>query len=1035
MVSRVARSALAVLTTCALCAPTSVAFTATASEEPSGGTDILLEPAGTFAYPLFASYRPEFGNWLYLIRSDVERGIGFRPPVYAKFSPEYQLNDPPEGITYKKVDGPEWLDVDPDTGRVSVTNDLLEYKKLRYSKKAVPEKLYTLTVDVDFPDGKTWTQYISVALFNNWTSYLLYNNPATLEEPRFPRRPLHLTPGQTLTLTREDISWKDPQVTCGDKPGAEDVKCIEREIPGFWPSGVWDADLTVEPQPHVDNPLLDYVTTEVITDDAGEFQELKIHAHKELEELNIQGYRGGNVPIRFRWSPREGQQFTWSEGDVWDVVPLYVFFNRLPDNDNYIVRTAERISTVTGRTAAIPLPTFDSAGIDGLPEQPVDPEFSVLDGDGATYTDWVSVDPASGQLVANPQTAEHLGDHEVPMQVRFQDGTVSPEFHVPVHVAPLASTAQPAWANAQVARGTTSLQVPQSGTLLDGAQVSVDTDAEGFSAVVGADGAIEVTAPESAAVGTTATFKVTTKYPDSSEAVPGSIDTDEFTVTIVAPEGDTVDAVSYPAQELTRGETLTVPAPSVRNVKFAPVTETEGTLTPEWAQVSSDGTVVLTPSTKLPSGETTVPVRAEDGRGDVRIVEIPVTLRTVSERFNPSWADTSAPWGEQLTVRNSGDAIDAVVEASLLDAPSWHTAVNGDIITVTPSPDAKPGDTARLRITATYSDESTDTQVVTVRMRSLAESLSVDWEDVAGPHGAQLRSSNVGDPLPENTVVSVTGPSGWDITIADDAGTITLVPPAAAEVGEQTAVKVSLLLPDGSSKDAVFHAKVTPSEDALPTSPAASTATTAAPTETPTAAPTSKPANPVQPAETTRSTALTPTAATAATTTTTAPTTPRETSTKTTVAASATSTTRTAPTTASTTTTALTAPTAPTHQPPAGSGGDTALPAGSGKLPSGASISSALALAVSPLMLFMPIALAQQTAVPGLTPALEQLDAQLRALPPEVVRPLDQALAGSGFNLGGAAAAGAVVTSSIVALSVVLAAGQAQGQIGSTAAE
>ena len=86
-------------------------------------------------------------------------------------------------------------------------------------------------------------------------------------------------------------------------------------------------------------------------------------------------------------------------------------------------------------------------------------------------------------------------------------------------------------------------------------------------------------------------------------------------------------------------------------------------------------------------------------------------------------------------------------------------------------------------------------------------------------------------------------------------------------------------------------------------------------------------------------------------------------------------------------------------------------------------------------MLLIPIALAQQTAVPGLTPALEQLDAQLRALPPEAVRPLDRALAGSGFNLGGAAAAGAVLTSSIVALSIVLAAGQAQGQIGSTAAE
>lgn len=1025
MASRVARSALAVLTTCALCAP-SIALTATASEEPSGGTDMLLEPAGTFAYPLFASYRPEFGNWLYLIRSEVERGIGFRPPVYAKFSPEYQLIDPPEGITYKKVEGPEWLDVDPDTGQVTITEDLFEYKKLRYSKKTVPEKLYTLKVEVAFPDDNTWTQHISVALFNNWTSYLLYNNPATLEEPRFPRRPLHLTPGQTLTLTREDISWKDPQVTCGDKPGAEDVKCIEREIPGFWPSGVWDADLTVEPQPHVDNPLLDYVTTEVITDDEGEFQELKIHAHKKLEELNIQGYRGGNVPIRFRWSPHEGQQFTWSEGDVWDVVPLYVFFNRLPDNDNYVVRPAERISTVTGRAAAIPLPTFDSAGIDGLPEQPVDPEFSVLDGDGATYTDWISVDAASGQLVARPRTAEHLGDHEVPMRVTFKDGTVSPEFHVPVHVASLASTAQPAWANAQVARGTTRLEVPQSGTLLDGAQVTARTDAEGFAAIARPDGSIEVTAPANAPVGTTATFTVTTRYPDSTEAVPGSIGTDEFTVTVVAPEGDTVDAVRYPAQELTRGESLTVPAPQVRNVTFAPATDADGTPTPEWAQVAPDGTVVLTPSANLPRGETTVPVRAEDGRGDVRVVEIPVTLRTVSERFNPSWADTSAPWGEQLTVRNSGDAIDAVVEASLLDAPSWHTAVDGDTVEVTPGPDAKPGDTARLRITATYSDESTDTQVVTVRMRSLAESLSVNWEDVAGPRGHLLRAANTGDPLPEGTAISASGPSEWGIELIDGTGTITLTPPENAKADEHAAVQISLWFPDGSHADAEFNAKVTPGEVPQPTSsaPAPSTETgtetgtetstvpTAVPPATPTATPTVATSAATSAPSATVSTSATPATPTAA---------PQPTT-----AAPAVPTTPTAPTEAPTT-----QPTQPTQTAQV----QTPLPTVPGEGSSGTSISRGFALAVSPLMLLIPIALAQQTAVPGLTPALEQLDAQLRALPPEAVRPLDQALAGSGFNLGGAAAAGAVVTSSIVALSIVLAAGQAQGQIGSTAAE
>lgn len=1030
MHSRVARSALAVLTTCVLCAA-GVVPSASAAQEQSSGNEILIggsptevaaQETGERKYPLFASYRPEFGNWLYVVRPDASRGAAFRAPVYAKFSPEYQLVAPPAGVKYRKVAGPEWLEVHPDTGQVSITEDITNFLKLRYNTTDVKEQLYTLKVDVLFPDGRPWTQYISVALFDSWENYHAYNNPATLEEPRFPRRPLHLTPGQTLTLTREDISWKDPQVTCGEKPGAEDVQCTERETLGYWPSGVWDADLTVEPQPNDENPLLDpkYVTTEVITDEAGEFQELRIHAQKKLAELGAQGFVGGNVPIRFRWSPRDGQQFTWSTADVWDVVPLYVFFNALPDNDNYVVRPVNGISTVTGREAATPLPTFDSEGIEGLPEQPEGAEFVVLDGDGASYTDWVSVDAGRGQIVARPSAPEHVGDHEVPMQVKFKDGTVSPEFAVPVHVAPLASTAQPEWGDATFTRGTTQLHVPQVGTLLDGAQVTVDTDAEGFAATVGADGTIEVTAPETVPVGTTATFTVTTRYSDSTEALPASFDTDQFALTVVAPEGDVVDAVSYPRQTVTRGESVTVPAPGVRNVKFA-----RAATTPEWAQVAPDGEVMLHPGTSLPAGETTVPVRVEDGRGDVRVVEIPVTVRTVAELFAPSWAASSAPRGEQIAVENSGGALpaDAVVEASLLDAPSWTTHADGDTVRVTPAHDAKAGETARLRITATYRDGSTDTQTVTVRVSSLADSLTLKWEDVTGPRGTQLRSSNVGDPLPAGTVVSVTGPSEWGITLVDAAGTVTLTPPASAALSERTAVKVSLSFPDGSRRDVAFHAEATQGEAVQSTSTAP--APSAAPTTEPTTEPTSAPA---QPAETTRSTTLA---------TTTAPTTaPRQTPRETTSTAAprettpATTATATATTATSATPAAPTAPTAPAAQDQPSLSG-----VGSGKGSSGASISMALAAAASPLLLLMPIALAQQTAVPGLTPALEQLDAQLRALPPEVVRPLDKALAGSGFNLGGAAAAGTVVATSIVALSIVLAAGQAQGQIGSTATE
>lgn len=1179
MVSRIARSALAVFTTCVLCAPTVVpaAYAADAATptEPVGTSDESLGTIAESTYPLFASYPPEYGNWLYLIRDEVKRGMAFNPPVFAKFTPEYQLVDPPEGITYEKVIGPDWLVVDEATGRISITDDLGDYLTLKLNGNSAPEQLYPVTVRLTYPDDSTFSQNISVALFDNMTSYALYNNPATVEEPRFPRRPLRLTPGETLTLTREDISWKDPHVVCGDKPGADQVKCAEREQPGFWPDGLWNADLTVKPQPREENPthpLLDpkYVNITVENDEHGEFQALHIHAEKALEELANQGNMGGDVPIRFEWKARDGFPFTNLGDDsgailgtVWDTVPLYVEFGNLADKDNYVPRKIAPISTVTGQEASTPLPAFDSAGIEGEPEQPVEPVFDVLDRDGNAFSDWISVE--GGNIVARPTKPEHVGTHTVPMQVTFNDGSVSPEFDVTVTVAPLASIAEPQWADQELVRGTTSLPVPRTGELPDGATVAVESDTDGFTATARADGTIDVTAPATATVGTTATFTVTTKYTDTTDADDTTFDTDTFTVTVTAPPGDTVDAVSYRAHTVGRGAEFTVPAPRVDNIAFAPVTDADRdvdgftALTPKWAAVQPDGSVTLAPGTKVPGGETTVPVRAEDGRGNVRIVDIPVTVRTLSDDFAPEWGDAQAPLGEQIAVHNVGDALaaDAVIEASLVDAPSWETTIDGETVLVTPGDDAHAGDTARLKITATYDDESTDTQTVTVRVTearayrdssyeapvgetttvpapagfaedegtrfalpqgsefadwvevdrdtgaatltpamtkrapgfvaagsyevpveatlpggrrvelrlpvevtSLADNLSLQWEDVTTRRGTQTVSKNVGDPLPEGTMIAASGPRGWGITLHDAAGSVVVTPPAGVDVDDASPVRVTLMFTDGSSTEVTFTATAGPGEpmtgddDLVPT-PTSAPASPKAPAP----AETERPEHPERPETSEPSAAVTTEA------TTTAPTAPADTSAAATTTALTTAqpTTTAAPEATPTPSDETAEPTATTDAPEpstasapvgddsgsadgsgdtdggsAGGSGDAradepaGLSAGSVDGSSGASISMALALAASPLLLLLPISLAQQVHVPGLTPALDQLDAQLHALPPEVVRPLDEALKDSGLHLGGAAAAGGVVLTCIAALSIVLATAYAQGEIGSS---
>ncbi|MBL7285186.1 hypothetical protein FPH17_07790 [Corynebacterium godavarianum] len=1223
MRGRIVRSAVALVTTTvtavALCAPP--ASSAPAASDVSNLAEAPLGDAGASDYPLFTYYRPEFGNWLYVLRDQVNRGDAFNPPVYAHFIPEYEQVTPPQPLTYTKLDGPEWLEVDSNTGQIRITNDISAYLRMT-NRLTTPEQVTSLSVKVTYPDGHDWAQHLTVVLFDNEESYEAYNNPATVEEPRFARRPIPLTPGETLTLTRKDISWKDPQAQCGEKPGEELVRCKERETPGFWPDGIWDADLVVEPQPQEENPgnpLLDpqYVNVEVVNDANGQFQELRIHAEKKLEELTNQGYAGGALPIRFRWKAHDGESFTTFDDstmeEAWDTVPLYVFFGNLSDKDNYVPRAVAPITTATGQEGSAALPEFDSAGIAGDLEQPVNPTFTVVGKDA----EWVSVE--NGRIVARPTAPEHVGKHKVQMRVDFQDGSHS-RFGVDVTVTPLAAQYEPRWDDATLERGTTTMRVPLAGTLPgEDATTSVAADTDGFAATANADGSITVTAPADAKVGTTATLTATTKYSDTTEGKPDTVDTDTFTVTVVAPPGDNVADLGdapYPTQRVARDEEREVAAPAGENIAFAPVTEADSGApgytgpTPTWAQVDADGAITLRPDAKVPSGLVRVPVRAEDGSGNVRIIEVPVTVganrsevayptrteaqvgepvtiaplegvreglefavvggegsvdkqgtisytpklsqagertlrvrvtdhsgatrdievpvtvRTVSDRTAPTWADASAPQGEPIEVANSGDSVEgAVVEASLIDATSWSASANGDSVTVHPGAGAKAGDRATLRITATYGDGSSDTQDVTVRVTdaraypegtvvapagettrseapggfgdsatfalaegspygnwvaidpatgaatltpaarkrdpefvaagsydipvvatlpggervqltlpvavtSLAANLHPKWRDVAGAAGAQLLSANVGDALPEGTVVAATGPGGWDVALTDGEGTVTLRPPAGAKVGDATPVRVALTYPDGSTQDAAFTAKVarggqsttatpqttraTATTQAAATTQATTTTQASATTVTAEPTATAQPAESAQTAKPVRPTATTPAVPTTATT----------------EASSTTTTTVTSHTTTSVPTTA------PTTTPPRDGvqgkpGSSSSGSTGSGV--GGSSTSMLLALAASPLLLLVPIALAQQVQVPGLTPALDELDAQLRALPPEVTGALDAALEGSGFHLGGAAAAGGVVLTSIVALSIAIAAGQAQGQGGSSA--
>ncbi|PZO55884.1 MAG: hypothetical protein DI639_17730, partial [Leifsonia xyli] len=449
-------------------------------------------------------------------------------------------------------------------------------------------------------------------------------------------------------------------------------------------------------------------------------------------------------------------------------------------------------------------------------------------------------------------------------------------------------------------------------------------------------------------------------------------------------------------------------------------------------------------------------------------------------------------------------------------APSWETTIDGETVLVTPGDDAHAGDTARLKITATYDDESTDTQTVTVRVTearayrdssyeapvgetttvpapagfaedegtrfalpqgsefadwvevdrdtgaatltpamtkhtpgfvaagsyevpvvatlpggrrvelrmpvevtSLADNLSLQWEDVTTRRGTQAVSENVGDALPEGTMIAASGPRGWGIKLHDAAGSVVVTPPAGVDVDDASPVRVTLMFTDGSSAEVTFTATAGPGEpmtgddDLVPTP----TSAPASPT-TPAPAETERPERPERPETSEPSAAVTTEATTTA---------PADTSAVATTTALTTAkpTTTAAPEATPTPSDEAAEPTATTDAPEpsstsapgsddggsadgsgdadngsAGGSGDAStdsdsgsadgsgdasadepagLSAGSVDGSSGASISMALALAASPLLLLLPISLAQQVHVPGLTPALDQLDAQLHA--------------------------------------------------------
>jgi len=463
-----------------------------------------------------------------------------------------------------------------------------------------------------------------------------------------------------------------------------------------------------------------------------------------------------------------------------------------------------------GEDVKVPAPTFKDK--DGK-ETTAPDGTKFTPGEGAPES--VEVDPNTGEITVKvPEDAKPGDKITVPVDVTYPDGTKDTvdvtvtvdEPDVPAPAEKDNEKYQPGYEDGSGKPGE-DVKVPaptfkdkdgKETTAPDGTKFTPGEGAPDGVTVDENTGEITVKVPEDAKPGDKITVPVDVTYPDGTkDTVDVTVTVDEPDVPAPAEKDNEKYQPGYEDGSGKPGEDVKVPAPTFKDKDGKETTAPDGTkFTP--GEGAPDGVTVdentgeitvKVPEDAKPGDKITVPVDVTYPDGTKDTVDVTVTVDEPAK--TPDWNDETTTPGEPVEIEkdpNSGDFTPgSTVEVT--DGPGTAEIDDNGKITVTPSDEAKPGD----KIVVDVKDPEgkvIDTVTVTVTDpdATQAETFDPNYEEltqvtVDGDKATNNPFGGEDAPLKNIDSKASDGSQDWEFQMQEN-GVIVATAPTMAEVGE-----------------------------------------------------------------------------------------------------------------------------------------------------------------------------------------------------------------------------------------------------------